>query len=153
MNSLNANDIRTLIPHRDPFLFVKNADIVSETEIEGVVCWDASHPILQGHFPQQPVVPGVCQLEACAQLAGVLLAWTARKNPGFQLGLGVLGAIHQAKFQQLLFPDVQLHLVCKLRAMSQTLYLVTAAGQAGGRPALVSEFVLGLHIASPFPKV
>ena len=152
MNSLNAEDISALIPHRDPFLFVKNAVVVSETEIEGVICWDASHPILQGHFPQQPLVPGVCQVEACAQLAGVLLAWSARKNSDIQIGLGVLGAIHQARFHRLLCPGVQLHLVCKLRAMSQTLFLVKAAGQSDGQATLLCEFVIRLHVATPSPK-
>ena len=145
MDTLNAADILALIPHREPFLFVRHAQIVSATEIKGAACWDASHPILRGHFPNRPVVPGVCQVEACAQLAGVLLAWNARQSNEAPNMFGVLGAIRQAKFQSLLLPDWPLHIVCRLRTMSQTLYLVEATGQADNKPVLTCEFVIGLR--------
>ena len=143
---LNANAIEQLIPHRDPFLFVQNADILNELVIQGVALWPTSSLIMKGHFPKNPVVPGVCQIEACAQMAGVLIAWNASKKMEFQDKqlLGVLGAIRQAKFQSLLRPDHELHIRCQLRTMSPTLYLVSASGRAGGKEVMNCEFVIGL---------
>jgi 3-hydroxyacyl-[acyl-carrier-protein] dehydratase len=145
--SLNTSAIQQLIPHREPFLFVQSANILNEDMIQGVALWSISNPILQGHFPSQPVVPGVCQIEACAQLAGVLIAWNAREKIEIQERklLGVLGAIRQAKFQTLLRPDCELNIHCQLRTMSPTLYLVSASGRVGDAEVVSCEFVIGLR--------
>jgi 3-hydroxymyristoyl/3-hydroxydecanoyl-(acyl carrier protein) dehydratase len=152
---LDAAQIQSLIPHREPFLFVQSAIVVSDTQIQGVAIWKATHPILQGHFPSQPVVPGVCQIEACAQLAGVLMAWNGRKTLAVdqEKTIGVLGAIRQAKFQNMLLPNQALHITCELRAMSESLYLVKATGQFEGAGVMNCEFVIGLRTAQKTPPV
>ena len=150
MNQLNAMQILELIPHREPFIFVRDANILSEIEISGTAYWDESHPILKGHFPRQPVVPGICQVEACAQLAGVLLAWNARQSNISRNMLGVLGAIRQAKFQGLLLPGSSLNIICNLRLINQSLCLVAATGLSNEKTALTCEFVIGFRTSAIF---
>jgi 3-hydroxyacyl-[acyl-carrier-protein] dehydratase len=149
--SLNADAIQKLIPHREPFLFIQSADVLNEAIIQGIAFWPASNPIMQGHFPNQPVVPGVCQIEACGQLAGVLIAWNECEKLEHQDKklLGVLGAIRQAKFQTLLRPDRELNIRCQLRTMSPALYLVSASGRVGDVEVMSCEFVIGLRPTTP----
>ncbi|MEY4295339.1 MAG: hypothetical protein RLY82_1027 [Pseudomonadota bacterium] len=147
MTAFDLAAIQNLIPHREPFLFLQSATVLSKTKIQGVAMWSAAHPILQGHFPTQSIVPGVCQVEACAQLAGFLIAWNGNQTPNVKAHktLGVLGAIRQAKFQKMLLPDCTLIIHCELRAMSATLYLARATGQFDNTEVMSCELVIGLR--------
>lgn len=62
-------DIKELIPHRDPFLFVDKLESVSEEKIIGTRTF-SSESFFQGHFPEYPIVPGVIVVEAMAQCGG-----------------------------------------------------------------------------------
>ncbi len=73
--TINLNDIKRMIPHRYPFLMIdKVIDLtegVSATGIKNVTC---NEPHFPGHFPEQPIMPGVLIVEAMAQTAAVLVA-------------------------------------------------------------------------------
>jgi 3-hydroxyacyl-[acyl-carrier-protein] dehydratase len=105
---LNSEQIESLIPHRRPFLFVKSATIVSTSEIEGVAQWDAGNPILEGHFPGFPVVPGVLIVEAAAQIAGLLISFNGSKRSSDDDAasgshLGMLIGVKRASFHKPVF--------------------------------------------------
>jgi 3-hydroxyacyl-[acyl-carrier-protein] dehydratase len=136
---LTRTAIQNLIPHRDPFLFLESARVESEKEISGLAVWSKAHPILQGHFPQRPVVPGVCLIEASAQLAGVLLRWQSQNVPASQNGLGVLASVQKAKFKRGLTPDELLTLHCRVRAMSPHAFVVHCTGSLHISGAIVFE--------------
>jgi len=152
MNRLmDAQAIFELIPHRAPFLFVTQAEYVSETEIIGVALWPEEHPILMGHFPGKPIVPGVCQVEATAQLAGLLIAYEARRSGSWQPVdsapmSGVLASIRQASFHAPLLPGQPLNLALTLRALSAYLYLVKAEGHLADRRVMACELVIALRL-------
>jgi 3-hydroxyacyl-[acyl-carrier-protein] dehydratase len=66
--------IQTLLPHRYPFLLVDRVrDIVPDTSATGIKCVTANEPQFTGHFPGQPIMPGVMIVEAMAQTCGVLI--------------------------------------------------------------------------------
>ncbi len=136
---LTRSEIQGLIPHRDPFLFLESARVESEKEISGLAVWKKSHPILQGHFPQRPIVPGVCLIEAGAQLAGVLLRWQSQNMPASLNGLGVLASIQKAKFKRGLAPDELLTLHCRVRALSPHAFVVHCIGSAQINSQIVFE--------------
>ena len=73
--TINLNDIKRMTPHRYPFLMIdKVIDLtegVSATGIKNVTC---NEPHFPGHFPEQPIMPGVLIVEAMAQTAAVLVA-------------------------------------------------------------------------------
>ena len=125
---LTRTAIQDLIPHRDPFLFLESARVESEREISGLAVWSKAHPILQGHFPQRPIVPGVCLIEAGAQLAGGLLRWQGQNLRDSQNGLGVLASVQKAKFKHPLAPDELLTLNCQVRTLSRIAYWVQCTG-------------------------
>ena len=73
-NSLDVDQIKKLLPHRAPFLFIERlTDIVPNESAVGHKCVSYNEPHFQGHFPDFPVMPGVLIVEALAQTAGALV--------------------------------------------------------------------------------
>lgn len=70
---MDNNRIRELLPHRYPFLMVDKVIQMTDTYIVGVKNITTNEPYFTGHFPQEPVMPGVLQVEAMAQTGGLLV--------------------------------------------------------------------------------
>ena len=70
---MDINRIRELLPHRYPFLLVDKIIEIGKNYIVGVKNISVNEPFFQGHFPQEPVMPGVLQIEAMAQTGGLLV--------------------------------------------------------------------------------
>ena len=70
---MDINRIRELLPHRYPFLLIDKIIEIGGNYIVGVKNITANEPFFQGHFPQEPVMPGVLQVEAMAQTGGLLV--------------------------------------------------------------------------------
>lgn len=70
---MDVNRIRELLPHRYPMQLVDKITAVGATSIVGVKNVTSNEPFFQGHFPQEPVMPGVLQIEAMAQCGGLLV--------------------------------------------------------------------------------
>ena len=73
---MDINRIRELLPHRYPFLLVDKIIEKTEKHIVGIKNVSVNEPFFQGHFPTEPVMPGVLQVEAMAQTAGLLVLST-----------------------------------------------------------------------------
>jgi len=77
---LDINRIKELLPHRYPFLLVEKIIELGAKHIVGLKNVSVNEPFFQGHFPQEPVMPGVLLLEAMAQTAGILVL-NSQKEP------------------------------------------------------------------------
>jgi UDP-3-O-[3-hydroxymyristoyl] N-acetylglucosamine deacetylase/3-hydroxyacyl-[acyl-carrier-protein] dehydratase len=73
---MDVNRIKELLPHRYPFLMVDKIIEKGENYIVGIKNVTSNEPFFQGHFPQEPVMPGVLQIEAMAQTGGLLVLST-----------------------------------------------------------------------------
>ena len=71
--ALDVNQIMEILPHRPPFLLVDKILEISKKHVVAVKSVTMNEPFFQGHFPGQPVMPGVLQIEAMAQAGGVLV--------------------------------------------------------------------------------
>ena len=107
--SLNIQEILAALPHRYPMLLVDRVvSLVPDGEIHAVKAVSFNEDFFQGHFPGRPIMPGVLQIEALAQAAGILAIET--------LGLAGTGklvyfmAIEEAKFRNPVEPGVLLNL-------------------------------------------
>ncbi|MFN8830085.1 MAG: 3-hydroxyacyl-ACP dehydratase FabZ [Labrys sp. (in: a-proteobacteria)] len=103
--ALNAADIQkllTLLPHRYPFLLVdKIVDIDGDNSAIGIKNVTFNEPQFQGHFPEQPVMPGVLLIEGMAQTAGAICVHAAgTKRPK----LVYFMTIDEAKFRKPVVP-------------------------------------------------
>lgn len=70
---MDINRIRELLPHRYPMQLVDKVIDISDNYIVGIKNVTSNEPFFQGHFPQEPVMPGVLQIEAMAQVGGLLV--------------------------------------------------------------------------------
>ena len=68
---MDINDISAMLPHRYPFLLVDRIMDIDDQSITGVKNVTLNEPFFQGHFPNNPVMPGVLQVEAMAQVGGI----------------------------------------------------------------------------------
>jgi UDP-3-O-[3-hydroxymyristoyl] N-acetylglucosamine deacetylase/3-hydroxyacyl-[acyl-carrier-protein] dehydratase len=75
----NLEDIKKLLPHRYPFLMVDKIISIDESVIVGIKNVTFDEPFFQGHFPDEPVMPGVLQVEALAQCGGLLVLSTVEE--------------------------------------------------------------------------
>jgi UDP-3-O-[3-hydroxymyristoyl] N-acetylglucosamine deacetylase/3-hydroxyacyl-[acyl-carrier-protein] dehydratase len=69
----NIHDIMRMLPHRYPFLLIDRVVEMSEQHVVGIKNVTMNEPFFQGHFPGNPVMPGVLQIEAMAQVGGILV--------------------------------------------------------------------------------
>lgn len=93
--------IKTILPHRKPFLFIDEIREIGEDYIIGVKFVKKEEDYFKGHFPQEPVMPGVLQLETMAQAGGVLIL-SKEKNP--ENFLTFFMKIDNAKFKKKVVP-------------------------------------------------
>ena len=104
---LNIKEIMNIIPHRSPFLLV---DRIEEMEVGKRAvdkkCVTYNEPFFAGHFPQEPVMPGVLIIEALAQV-GAVCCLSAEENKG---KIGFLGGVNKAKFRGKVVPGDVLNL-------------------------------------------
>lgn len=98
---LDVNQIRQLLPHRYPFLLVDKIIEKSDKYIVGVKSVSGNEPFFQGHFPAEPVMPGVLQVEAMAQTAGLLVLSTVEEPERYST---YFMKIDNVKFRQKVVP-------------------------------------------------
>ena len=98
---MDVNAIMNVLPHRPPFLLVDKILELSDTHIVGMKSITMNEPYFAGHFPGQPVMPGVLQIEAMAQAGGVLVLNTVPDPENY---LTFFMKIENAKFKNPVVP-------------------------------------------------
>jgi 3-hydroxyacyl-[acyl-carrier-protein] dehydratase len=104
---LNIDEIKSIIPHRYPFLLIDRVtEIKGEESIKGYKNISTNEAIFQGHFPQRAVYPGVLIIESMAQLGAVLKL----RNLPEEKRMAFFAGIEKARFKRIVVPGDRLDL-------------------------------------------
>ena len=112
-SSLNKDQIINLLPHREPMLLIDELiDIVPHKSAIGIINVKKNSFYFQGHFPGQPVMPGVIIVEAFGQAAAALTAYSLKPKE-VEDKLVYLMSVDKARFRNPIIPDCKLFLEIK----------------------------------------
>jgi len=142
MNHTTRSRIEALLPHREPFLFVD--EIVEEGEDGLSASWRVPEDLdaFRGHYPGNPVLPGVLIAEHCFQV-GALLIYTTEEDGGSE-GTPVLARIEDARFRRIVRPGETLATRVSLRERLANARYLTAQVHCGAERVARIDFALAL---------
>lgn len=139
---LGIKEIQEIIPHRHPFLLVDCIEELNPGEgAVGYKCVTYDEPYFQGHFPQEPVMPGVLIIEALAQVGAVAILGM-EENKG---KIAYFGGIDKAKFKHKVVPGDKLRLECEIIKRKGPVGIGKAVATVDGKIAASAEltFMIG----------
>ena len=136
----DSKEFLGILPHRHPFILVDRIVECNDKDwIVGIKSVAANEPCFQGHFPGMPIFPGVLQLEAMAQTAGILLNKVMGAEGKIAFYLGVDGA----KFRRMVVPGDQLRIEIKFLKLRMGMAKVAGRALVDGELACEATMMFG----------
>ncbi len=141
MSLLTTKEIMDIIPHRQPMLLI---DTIEELEpgvrAVGKKCVSYNEPYFAGHFPGEPVMPGVLIVEALAQVGAVAILSCEE----FKGKTAYFGAINSAKFKKKVVPGDVLLLETEMIKQKGPIGIAKAKAAVDGKTAVVAELTFAI---------
>ncbi len=138
---LGIEEIKKILPHREPFLMVDRVDeLVPGRIAKGVKSVSANEWFFMGHFAETKVMPGVLIIEAIAQMGGVALL----TMDGMKGRLAFLGKIKNARFHEKVVPGDTLVLETELETVRETIGTGGGKAYVNGKLAASCELVFAI---------
>jgi len=139
---LNIDDIKKIIPHRYPFLFIDYiTELVLGERAVGYKNVTANEPFFQGHFPQEMIMPGVLIIESLAQVGAVAIL-SQKENKG---KLAYFAGINKAAFKRKVVPGDRLKLEVEIIKKKGLFGLGRGIATVDGQIAVKSELLFALE--------
>lgn len=145
--SMDIRRVLDLLPHRYPFVMIDRVlEIVNEDELVALKNVTINEPYFQGHYPGRPVMPGVLQVEAMAQAAGVLLL---KRFPVGENKIAFFMSADKVKFRQAVEPGDSIEIRVKLvKIRGNKIATATGACSVGGKLVSSAELMFMLADAT-----
>ena len=141
MSVLSAKEIMEIIPHRQPFMLI---DTIEELELGvkavGKKCVSYNEPFFAGHFPTEPVMPGVLIVEALAQVGAVAIL----SQPEFKGKTAYFAAIKEAKFKGKVVPGDVLMLETEIIKVKGPIGVGSAKAYVDGKLVTSAELTFAI---------
>ena len=139
MAVLSTKQIMEIIPHRQPFLLIDTIEeLESGKRAVGKKCVTYNEPFFAGHFPQEPVMPGVLIVEALAQVGAIL------SQPEFKGKTAYFGAINSAKFKGKVVPGDVLRLETEIIKVKGPIGVGSAKAYVGDKLVTQAELTFAI---------
>ncbi|MEM7554020.1 MAG: 3-hydroxyacyl-ACP dehydratase FabZ [Cyanobacteria bacterium P01_A01_bin.84] len=140
--TFTVEEIRQLLPHRYPFALVdKIIDYIPGKSAVGIKNVTANEPHFQGHFPEQPIMPGVLIVEAMAQVGGIVMT----QMPDCEGGLFLFAGIDKVRFRRQVVPGDQLIMTVELLWVKQRRFgKMQGRAEVDGQLAAQGELMFSL---------
>jgi 3-hydroxyacyl-[acyl-carrier-protein] dehydratase len=140
LNSLDIQEILSLLPHRYPMLLIDRViDFTPGESLHAIKNVSINEPIFTGHFPNQPIFPGVLILEAMAQATGLLGFKTVENRSESELYL--FAAVDNARFKQPVVPGDTLHLYVNFVKERRNIWKFSAEAKVDGKVVCSAEIM------------
>jgi UDP-3-O-[3-hydroxymyristoyl] N-acetylglucosamine deacetylase / 3-hydroxyacyl-[acyl-carrier-protein] dehydratase len=134
---IDINEIMRILPHRYPFLLVDRViEVDGIRRAVGIKNVTINEAFFQGHYPEQPIMPGVLQIEAMAQISGVLLL-RKLENTG---KIAVLASIDKVKLRKAVYPGDQIRLEAVSLRVKPSIGHVKATAKVNNKVVAEAEF-------------
>jgi 3-hydroxyacyl-[acyl-carrier-protein] dehydratase len=139
---LNLEQIKSIIPHREPFLLIDEIiELESLQKAIGIKYVKETDDFFRGHFPQKPVMPGVLIIEALAQVGAVILL----SHQDFQGKIAYFTGIKNAKFRKSVLPGDKLILKCELTRIRSGFGVGLASAYVGDQLVCETEITFAVQ--------
>lgn len=143
---MDIREILNRVPHRFPFILVDRVtELTPEQHIKGYKNVTINEPFFQGHFPEDPIMPGVLQLEALAQLGVILLG----ALPIAKGKLAVFAGMEHVRFRRVVVPGDRLDLECTLIKLRPPIAKMACKAYVNNEPAAEAELICSLLERTP----
>jgi len=139
--SLDIKRVLEMLPHRYPFLMIDRVlEFIGDTELVAIKNVTINEPYFQGHYPGEPVMPGVLQIEAMAQASGILLL----RNANTEGKTALFMSADKVKFRRAVRPGDQLVINAKLtKSRAGKIGVAEATCTVGGNVVSSAELMFG----------
>lgn len=139
---LNAVVLRDYLPHRYPFMLLDRVTAVKPNEwITGLKNITINEPFFNGHFPEEPIMPGVLMIEAMAQVAGVLgfISKNVKPRDGY---IYLFAGVDKVRFKRQVIPGDQLILRAEKTMERHSIYKFSCTACVGDELAASAEITI-----------
>ncbi|MVX64165.1 3-hydroxyacyl-ACP dehydratase FabZ [Clostridium chromiireducens] len=141
---LNVNEIKEIIPHRYPMLLIDRViemDIEEKLFVKGYKNVSANEAYFQGHYPQEPIMPGVLQIEALAQ-AGAVAILSMEKYKG---KTPLFAGTNKVRFKGKVVPGDRLDLYCEIIKIKGPIGIGKGIASVDGKTVCEAEILFALQ--------
>lgn len=138
---LDINEVMKILPHRYPFLLVDRiVGFEGDNKCTGMKCVTINEPFFQGHFPGHPIMPGVLQLEAMAQVASILLL----RAPENQGKIGYFLSANNVKWRRPVLPGDTIFIEAEILKIKRNIGQAKARCVVGGQVVSEADLMFSL---------
>ncbi len=141
--SLDIKAIQKMLPHRYPFVMIDRVtEVVAGQYALGYKNISVNEPQFTGHFPELPIMPGVLQLEAAAQLACMVMLLLPEYSEGY---LGIFTGLDAVKFRRMVVPGDKLDIKVELKKFRYPFGKFAFRGEVEGQLTVEGELSFAMQ--------
>ena len=135
---MDREEIKTILPHREPMLLLDELTLDGEGRSHGLYTVRGDEWFLQGHFPGDPIVPGVIQCEMLAQSCCLMLAEQVRGKRTLLTGMD------KVRFKRAVVPGDTVEFICSAAGSKGPFYFAEGTGYVGGEVCVKANLSFAL---------